>query len=119
MDIEKVIENLRYSVENSERHVQAVRNADTDHPFPVIPLPLPEARALLTEIGYWRARCGKAEKAIYWSDNSDLAEETNKDWQDAVSNEVRKAAYLKEINAPVEPFTYPLGDTVNVPLAAS
>ncbi len=101
MDIEKVIENLRYSVENSERHVQAVRNSDTDHPFAVIPLALPEARALLTEIDYWRARCEKAEKFISESPcDPDVTKGqiwANDSWQAAVAGESDKAPYLETL----------------------
>jgi hypothetical protein len=101
MEIEKVIENLRYSVENSDRHVQAVRNADTDHPFPVIPIPLPEARALLTEIDYWRARCEKAEAFISACPLHNISDKAVSralaELDAAVAGESDKARYLETL----------------------
>ncbi len=60
------------------------------------------ASNLVTELEYWKARCKAAEdylKSMDWvSQDDDLYIE----WMDAVSSEVRKAAYLRDINPPVE-----------------
>ena len=85
MDIEKVIESLRRVVENN--------------PFPMVPVTTFEARALLTEIDYWRARCDKAE-----SMPMAMGDDTGYDeWQAAVAGESDKARYLETLKSqPVE-----------------
>ena len=110
MDIEKIIAAMRESVDLMQRD-----HMDMDFSLGEegVSLTGNEARALLTEIDYWRARCGKAERFIDETPcDPDIHEDqiaAHNEWQDARNGESNKQAWLYGI-PPVETFTCLGGD---------
>jgi hypothetical protein len=100
MDIEKVIESLRSDIADSQE-----RGLDMDESDWLccsgILISGNEARALLTEIDYWRTRCGKAEAFISACPLHNISDKAVSralaELDAAVAGESDKARYLETL----------------------
>lgn len=76
------------------------------YPHPSVTLSSNEARALLTEIEYWKARCGKAEGILNFVTEPEITNCARPAWeshQASVAGEADKALYLETLKmSPVE-----------------